>query len=121
MALVQGVAPVIAPSIGALVLFVAPWRAALASIGAVLLAAGAGLFAESQPRDMRRSLKPAAILAGYRRALTSPLYAGFSLVNGLVFAGMLAYINTLRYCSSRATACRRRPSPACSPSPPSAP
>ena len=97
VSLVQGVAPVIAPSLGAAVLFVAPWRAiygVLAAIGAVLLAAGFANFKESQSIESRQSLKPAAILAGYRRALTNPLCAGFSLVNALIFAGMFAYINT---------------------------
>jgi MFS transporter, DHA1 family, multidrug resistance protein len=97
VALVQAVAPVIAPSIGAAVLFVASWQAiyaALAAIGAVLLAAGASMFEESQAQAMRQSLSPGKILASYRRALTNPLCTGFSLVNGLVFAGMFAYINT---------------------------
>ena len=97
VALVQGVAPVIAPSLGAILLFVAPWRAiyaALGAIGAVLLVVGAAMFLELQPRSARKSLRPAAILASYRRALTDPLCAGFSLVNGLIFAGMFAFINT---------------------------
>ena len=42
----------------------------------------------------RRSLRPATVVAGYRRALTSPMCAGFALVNGLVFAGLFAYVNT---------------------------
>ena len=78
MALVQGVAP----SIGAAVLFIAPWQAiyaALAAIGAVLLAAGTGIFEELQARAMQQSLSVVTILASYRRALTNPLCAGFSL------------------------------------------
>ncbi len=42
---------------------------------------------------MRRSLRPAAIFAGYRRAVTNRMCAGFSLVVGFVFAGLFAYVN----------------------------
>jgi DHA1 family bicyclomycin/chloramphenicol resistance-like MFS transporter len=97
VSLVQGVAPVIAPSLGAAVLAVAPWRAiygALAAIGALLFALGLVQFQESQARETRQSLEPAAIVANYRRALRTRLCVGFALVNGLVFAGMFAYINT---------------------------
>ena len=43
--------------------------------------------------ENRQSLKPSAVLAGYRRALTNPACAGFSLLGGLLFAGLFAYVN----------------------------
>ena len=52
------------------------------------------LFAESHAADRRRSLRPASVAAGYRRALTNRMCAGFALVNGLVFMGLFAYVNT---------------------------
>jgi MFS transporter, DHA1 family, multidrug resistance protein len=33
------------------------------------------------------------VVAGYRRALTNPSCAGFSLLGGLLFAGLFAYVN----------------------------
>ena len=51
-------------------------------------------FRESQPKDMRRSLRPAAIVQGYRRALTEPMCIGFSFIGGTAFAGLFAYVNT---------------------------
>lgn len=33
------------------------------------------------------------IVAGYRRALTNPTCVGFSLLGGLLFAGLFAYVN----------------------------
>ena len=51
-------------------------------------------FRESHPRDKRRSLKPRTIIAGYRRALTHPMCAGFSMIGGTAFAGLFAYVNT---------------------------
>ena len=96
MAQVNVVAPAIAPSLGALVLIVAPWPAiylALAAIGAVQLALALARFRESQPTAARRSLEPAAVAASYRRALTNRFCLGFSLVLGLAFGGMFSYIN----------------------------
>jgi DHA1 family bicyclomycin/chloramphenicol resistance-like MFS transporter len=97
IAVVQGVAPVVAPSLGAIILYVAPWRTiylALAAIGVLLLAIGFIRFRESQPEDARQSLKPAAVAANYQRALTNRFCLGFSLILGLTFGGMFSYINT---------------------------
>ncbi len=97
IAQVQGIAPVIAPSIGALILYVAPWRTiylALAAIGVLLLVLGFSRFRESQPAGARQSLRPAAVAASYGRALTNRFCLGFSLVLGLTFGGMFCYINT---------------------------
>ena len=97
VSLVFSVAPLIAPTIGAGILAVGSWRMIyflLTGVGGVLAAAGFALFKESHPVDMRRSLQPATIVAGYRRALTSRMCVGFAIVNGLVFAGLFAYVNT---------------------------
>jgi MFS transporter, DHA1 family, multidrug resistance protein len=97
IAQVNGVAPVIAPSLGAIILYLAPWRAiylALAAIGVLLLVLGLTRFQESQPKDARQSLMPADVAANYWRALTNRFCLGFSLVLGLTFGGMFSYINT---------------------------
>ena len=97
IAQVQGVAPVIAPTLGALILYLAPWRTiylALAAIGVLLLVVGLARFRESQPEVDRQSLRPAAVAASYARALTNRFCLGFSLVLGLTFGGMFSYINT---------------------------
>ena len=96
VSLVFGVGPLIAPSLGAGILIVGSWRliyVALTGVGAVLMVAGLALFEESHAAENRRNLKPSTILAGYRRALTNPACAGFSLLAGLAFAGLFAYVN----------------------------
>jgi len=95
VSLVFSVAPLIAPTLGAGILYVGSWRLiffVLTCVGA-LVAAVALLFSESHPVQNRRSLKPSTILAGYRRALLNPACAGFSLLGGLLFAGLFAYVN----------------------------
>jgi DHA1 family bicyclomycin/chloramphenicol resistance-like MFS transporter len=96
VSLVFSIAPLIAPTIGAAILTAGPWRliyVVLTAIGAVLATVGFALFEESHPLGMRRNLMPATLLAGYRQALTSPMCVGFAFVNGLVFAGLFAYVN----------------------------
>ena len=96
VSVVFSAAPLIGPTLGAGLLAIGPWRliyAALAALGAALAALVLTTFAELHDAGQRRSLAPATIVAGYRRALTNRMCAGFSLVNGLVFAGLFAYVN----------------------------
>jgi MFS transporter, DHA1 family, multidrug resistance protein len=96
VSVVFGAAPLVAPAIGAGILFFGSWRLIFAvltglSILATLIALV--LFQESHASENRRDLKPLTIFAGYRRALTDPACAGFSLLGGLLFAGLFAYVN----------------------------
>jgi DHA1 family bicyclomycin/chloramphenicol resistance-like MFS transporter len=96
VSLVFSVGPLIAPSLGAGILIIGSWRliyVVLTGVGAILAVAAFALFEESHAAENRRNLKPSTILAGYRRALTNPSCAGFSLLAGLVFAGLFAYVN----------------------------
>jgi DHA1 family bicyclomycin/chloramphenicol resistance-like MFS transporter len=96
VSLVFSVAPLIAPTLGAGILAVGSWRlifAVLTCFSAVVTIAALTVFDESHPAENRRNLKPSTILAGYRRALTNPACAGFSLLGGLLFAGLFAYVN----------------------------
>ena len=91
------VAPLIAPTLGAGILTLGDWRAiffALVAVGAAMTLAATLGFRELHPRDRRRSLKPAIVVAGYRRALTTSMCAGFSVIGGTTFAGLFAYVNT---------------------------
>ncbi len=96
VSLVFSVAPLIAPSLGAAILFFGSWRlifAVLTGVSVLVTLVAFALFQESHAAENRRSLKPSTILAGYRRALTNPACAGFSLLGGLLFAGLFAYVN----------------------------
>jgi len=96
VSIVFSVAPLIAPSLGAAILFFGSWRlifAVLTGVSVLVTLVAFALFEETHATENRRSLKPAAIIAGYRRALTNPACAGFSLLGGLLFAGLFAYVN----------------------------
>jgi len=96
VSIVFSVAPLIGPTIGAGLLAVGPWRliyATHAVVGATLGALAFARLDESHDAGKRRSLRPQTIVAGYRRALTNRMCGGFSLIVGLVFAGLFAYVN----------------------------
>ena len=96
VSVVFGVAPLIAPAIGVEILAFGSWRlvfVALTGVSVVVTIAAIMLFEESHSQDNRRNLRPSTVIAGYRRVLTNPACAGFSLLGGLVFAGLFAYVN----------------------------
>jgi DHA1 family bicyclomycin/chloramphenicol resistance-like MFS transporter len=94
VSIVFSVAPLIGPTLGAALLAIGPWRLIYATHTVVAVTLGAFTLAKlSHDETMRRSLRPATIVAGYRRALTNRMCGGFSLIVGLVFAGLFAYVN----------------------------
>ncbi len=94
--LVLGVAPAIAPSIGAAVLDWVGWRGiyTLLFIGGVVLIL-AVFFGFEETRDPAHvhPLHPAQLARNYRRVLGHRATLGYALVNGLTFACMFAYIS----------------------------
>jgi DHA1 family bicyclomycin/chloramphenicol resistance-like MFS transporter len=93
--LVQSVAPVIAPVLGAQILYISSWRGifvALAIIGAVLLGAVALRLPETLPRENRHGDGLGSTLATFRRLLSQRAFVGYLLAMALPFASMFAYI-----------------------------
>src|ERR1700729_4530366 len=96
VSVVFGVAPLIAPALGGAILAFGSWRlifVVLTGVSVLTTITALALFEETHAAENRRNLKPSTIFAGYRRALTSPACAGFSLLGGLLFAGLFAYVN----------------------------
>ncbi len=96
VSVVFGVAPLVAPALGAEILAFGSWRlvfVVLTGVSIVTTIAAMALFHESHAAENRRNLKPATVFAGYKRVLTNPACVGFSVLGGLVFAGLFAYVN----------------------------
>lgn len=94
--LVLGVAPVIAPSLGAAVLLHASWHWVFAVL--VVLAAGLLLLAalalpETLPASHRRPLQVRGIARTYAGLLRDPRFVTLVAVAGLSMAGLFAYIS----------------------------
>lgn len=93
--LVLGVAPVVAPSLGAAVLLKASWHwvfAALVLIAGLLLLVAAIALPETLPTAHRRPLKVRGIAATYLELLRDARFVVLVLVAALGMSGLFAYI-----------------------------
>ena len=89
--------PAIAPAIGQGILLVASWRAIFALLLGIAVLALLW-FSTRQPETLavenRRVLSVAELWAGIWEALSYRMLAGYMTCAGLVFAGLLGYLNT---------------------------
>lgn len=89
--------PILAPSIGQLILFVAHWRAIFVLFLGLAIVAALWLGfrqEETLPKDKRRpySLRVLAD-AGYEAA-RNPVTMGYTFASGFIFSGLVAYLGT---------------------------
>ncbi|MTD14314.1 Bcr/CflA family efflux MFS transporter [Nakamurella sp. YIM 132087] len=96
MAAINGLAPILAPVIGAQVLRFGSWRIVfwvLAGIGVLLVLAALRSVPESLPPDRRSSGGLAGTLRGFRVLLADRVYLGWVLAGTMVSAAMFGYIS----------------------------
>ena len=94
--LVNGVAPILAPTLGGLILQFTSWRGVfvvLGCIAAVQIAVAWFLLPETLPPSRRRSARPGRIVATYRHILTDAEFILLVCTAGLMFATMFSYIS----------------------------
>jgi DHA1 family bicyclomycin/chloramphenicol resistance-like MFS transporter len=89
--------PMLAPSIGQLVLFVASWRMIFAGFFTIGILAGVWLWfrqAETLPRDRRTPLSVQALLEAAGEVLRSPVAMGYTVASGMIFGAFISYLGT---------------------------
>ncbi|MBZ6379699.1 Bcr/CflA family drug resistance efflux transporter [Pacificimonas flava] len=91
------IVPILAPSIGQLILFVLPWQGTFG----ILLVAGLGGFLwverrlpETLPEDRRQPLSIAGSLASYRAVFANPLARGYIVGSGVIFGALFGFIGS---------------------------
>ncbi|WP_027343396.1 multidrug effflux MFS transporter [Hamadaea tsunoensis] len=92
-----GVAPIVAPTVGAAVLRVTSWRGIfllLSAYGVLITFVVLRLLPETLPAERRRTGGAAEIVAGFRRLGSDRLYLGYALAQSLSFAGLFAYLSS---------------------------
>lgn len=97
LALVIGVAPVIAPLIGSQLLAVVDWRGVfvfLAAYGVLIIALVAFFVIETLPPERRNSSEHASAWHRYRAVLTDRVFVGVAILGGMSFAGLFSYLST---------------------------
>jgi MFS transporter, DHA1 family, multidrug resistance protein len=98
--LVVGVAPILAPTIGGLVLNWSSWRGVfvvLAAVGVALMAAAALVLPETLPAGRRRNGGVLGTVRDYGRLFADRVYVGLILVAGLAMAAVFAYVSGSTY------------------------
>lgn len=88
-------APILAPGIGQLILFVAPWRgifAALLLYGVILAAWAYWRLPETMAPEDRKMLRPGRIAASYWEFLRTKISIGYTLASALCFGALFGYI-----------------------------
>ena len=97
LALVSGVAPVIAPLIGSALLAVMPWRGifvVLAVYGIVMLVSAIALVPETLPKARRGAAGGATVLQRYRSVFSDRVFVGVLIIGGMTFSGLFSYLSS---------------------------
>jgi len=96
LALVSGVAPVVAPLIGSALLIVMPWRGifvVLAVYGAVMLVSAVFLIPETLPKARRSEAGSTTVLERYRSVFRDRVFIGVLIIGGMTFSGLFSYLS----------------------------
>lgn len=97
LALVNGLAPVLAPVIGSQLLQVMDWRGVfwvLAGYGLVVVLSVGFLIVETLPESRRHVAGHSSIGDRYRALFRDRVYLGAALIGGMTFTGLFAYLST---------------------------
>ncbi|WP_229663072.1 multidrug effflux MFS transporter [Microbacterium album] len=96
LALVTGLAPVVAPLIGSALLRVMPWEGifvVLAGYGAVMLVLALFGIPETLPPARRRDRGASTVWQRYRSVLSDRVYLGVLVIGGMTFSGLFSYLS----------------------------
>ncbi len=90
-------APMLAPTLGAIVLYFLGWRSIygfLGTVGLLLVATIYFGFRESHPNPDSTALQPRRLAANYARIFTNRICLGYTIVVALNFGCMFSYISS---------------------------
>ncbi len=90
------IVPIVAPALGQLILFVAPWRwifAALTLYALIILAWAYLRLPETLKADDRTPFRPHAIASAYAAVLSNRQTLGYIIASTFMSAGLFAYIS----------------------------
>ena len=97
LALVNGLAPILAPVIGSQLLLLMPWRGMfvfLAVYGAISLTESAIFLVETLPPARRVDLGHSTPGERYRALFSDRIFVGVAIIAGMTFSGLFAYLSS---------------------------
>ncbi|MFZ7087055.1 multidrug effflux MFS transporter [Curtobacterium sp. RRHDQ10] len=95
LAMVNGLAPILAPLIGSQMLQFVSWRGIfvfLACYGAAVIAATSTLIVETLPPSRRHEAGHSTMRARYRALFSDRVFVGVALIGAMVFSGLFSYL-----------------------------
>ncbi|HCS59815.1 MAG TPA: Bcr/CflA family drug resistance efflux transporter [Microbacterium sp.] len=96
LALVSGVAPVVAPLIGSALLEVMPWQGifiVLAGYGAIMLISAICFIPETLPKARRQDRGATTVWQRYKSVLSDRVFLGVLVIGGMTFSGLFSYLS----------------------------
>ncbi|CAM5495544.1 multidrug effflux MFS transporter [Leifsonia shinshuensis] len=96
LALVNGLAPVLAPVLGSWLLLVMPWRGifvVLACYGVFVIACVSLWIAETLPKARRHDAGHSTVGQRYRSVLSDRVFVGIAIVGAANFTGLFSYLS----------------------------
>ncbi len=93
--LIIGVSPLLAPSVGSIILLWLGWQWIFVALFCFALGAALAVFfwlPEPQPPDSRISLAPRPILGNFWNIFTQPQFCVYAFAGAFSFAGLIAYV-----------------------------
>ncbi|MBG6056861.1 DHA1 family bicyclomycin/chloramphenicol resistance-like MFS transporter [Cryobacterium sp. MP_M5] len=96
LALISGLAPVLAPVIGSQLLLVMSWRGifwVLAAYGAVVILAVAFWIVETLPAAERHTAGHNTLAQRYRAVLSDRIFVGVAIIGAMTFTGLFSYLS----------------------------
>ncbi|NEN07950.1 multidrug effflux MFS transporter [Diaminobutyricibacter tongyongensis] len=97
LALVSGLAPVLAPVIGSQLLLVMPWRGiffVLAVYGLFVLVCVTAWIVETLPKARRHDAGHSTTRQRYKAVLSDRVFVGIAIVGAMNFTGLFAYLSS---------------------------
>lgn len=97
LALVNGLAPILAPVIGSQLLLITDWRGifwVLAGYAVVVVVAVLVLIVETLPKARRSVPGHSTMRSRYRALFTDRIYIGAAVVGAMSFTGLFAYLSS---------------------------
>jgi DHA1 family bicyclomycin/chloramphenicol resistance-like MFS transporter len=97
LALVNGLAPVLAPVIGSQLLLVMDWRGifwVLAAYGAVVIVAVWLWIVETRPKSARLASGEKTVAQRFKTVLSDRTFVGIAIVGAMTFTGLFSYLSS---------------------------